>query len=60
MESKQFDLVLVSDFTIARQEVAATADQADYCSAGYFDGRIIWKDSFCQNDGLTIFRKCGD
>jgi hypothetical protein len=60
MESKQFDLVLVSDFTITRQGAAATADQAGYCSAGYFDGRMIWKDSFSQNDGLTIFRKCGN
>jgi len=58
MQSRQFDIVLVSDFTITRQEAGEAADLAGYCSAGYFDGKMIWKDSFTQNDGLTIFRKC--
>lgn len=59
IQSQQFALVLVSDFTITRQEAGSVADPAGYCSLGYFDGRMIWKDSFTQNDGLTIFRKCG-
>jgi hypothetical protein len=58
MESRQFDLVLVSDLTITSAEAEIAAKSNGYCSARYFNGRMIWKDSFTQNDGLTIFRKC--
>lgn len=60
LQSRTFDLVLVSDFIITQSEANTAAVANGYCAAAYYRGKMIWKDGFFEDDDLMLFRKFGE